>query len=120
MADRLFDTQALIPARPAASARTGRPVSARTLAQRDSERRRLGAMHARHGHGPEGQTCRNCAFLERHTYAKTYLKCRRYNVTSSEATDWRAKWPACGAFEVHVPQKRISASPRDAKGPDAE
>lgn len=99
MGDKLFDTQPLLPERPEFSDRTGRPVSKRTLAQREKERRRLQAMHARHGHGPEGRTCRDCMFLERHRFNKTYLKCRRYNVTSSEATDWRASWPACGAFQ---------------------
>ena len=100
MDDKLFDTEPLLPERPPVSTRTGRPLSKRTLAQRDSERRRLGAMHARHGHGPEGQTCRNCTFLLRRGYTKSILKCRRYNVTSYEATDWRAGWPACGAFQL--------------------
>jgi hypothetical protein len=102
MADTLFDTHPLIPATDLVSPRTGRPVSKRTLAQRASERRRLAFMHASHGHGPEGVSCRDCVFLERHRYTKTYLKCRRYNVTSSEATDWRASWPACGAYQVKL------------------
>jgi hypothetical protein len=99
MNETLFDIQPLLTPRDETSPLTGRPVSKRTLAQRTSERRRLATMHARHGHGPEGVSCRNCIFLERHRYTKTYLKCRRYNVTSSEATDWRASWPSCGAFE---------------------
>lgn len=99
MDDTLFDTEPLIFGRPVISKRTGQPVSKRTLAQRQSERRRLGLMHARHGHGPEGQICRECLFLQRVGRARTYLKCRGYNVTRSEATDWRAGWPACGAFQ---------------------
>lgn len=96
----LFDTEPLIPRCSPVSERTGQPLSKRTLAQRDAERRRLNAMHARFGHGPEGQACRDCVFLLRQRYTKTILKCRRYNVTSSEATDWRARWPACGAFQL--------------------
>lgn len=99
MDDTLFDIQPLIFGKPATSTRTGKPLSKRTLAQRASARRRLGLMHARHGHGPDGQTCKNCRYLTRIRYANTYLKCSRYNVSSSEATDWRARWPACGAFK---------------------
>lgn len=99
--DTLFDTEPLILTfgEGRVSARTGRPLSKRTLAQRASERRRLATMHGKHGHGPDGQTCKSCAFLKRHAGAgSSWLKCRRYGVTRSEASDWRAKWPACGAF----------------------
>lgn len=30
--------------------------------------------------------------------ASSFLKCKLAGVTSSEASDWRAKWPACGAW----------------------
>lgn len=57
----------------------------------------------KHGHaavpgtGPEGETCGSCAFLERQKYANTYMKCRLMRVywTQSEATDVRARDPAC-------------------------
>lgn len=62
---------------------------------------RLAKMHQRYGRGPEGVTCKDCVFLERHRPGRTsFLKCRRAGVSASNATDWRAKWSACGAYEV--------------------
>lgn len=63
---------------------------------------RRAKMHARHGHGPEGQTCTGCVHLIRHYTGGTrsFLKCDLQAVSRSEASDWRAKWPACGAYRA--------------------
>lgn len=71
--------------------------------RRESENRRLGKMHAQHGHGADGQTCKGCVFLVhkngwRVNGGKSFLKCERYNAGGYDSTDWRSKWPACGAY----------------------
>jgi len=91
-------------------------VSKRTEADRQGQLRRLGSMHAKHGHGPEGVTCKECAHLIRKAahggmsqrsaeragqvlHGKTFLKCELYNVNGYEGSDWRAFWPACGQLQ---------------------
>ena len=60
---------------------------------------RLAKMHQRYGRR-DGQVCRDCVFLLRmRPNRKTFLKCEKAGVSASDATDWRAKWTACGAFE---------------------
>jgi hypothetical protein len=66
---------------------------------RHAERRRQALMVARCGPGPAA-TCEACFFLKRTGYSKVYLKCARYGDSRSEATDWRAKWPACGGYRA--------------------
>ena len=47
-----------------------------------------------------GKTCEDCPHLIRHCYrGKNYYKCGVYGDSSSEATDWRLKWTACGGFD---------------------
>ena len=47
----------------------------------------------------EGHTCALCTHLKHHWYHdKSYYKCEVYGDSSSEATDWRKKWTACGAY----------------------
>jgi len=99
VAERLFpESQPLIVHRPG-------KVSKRTQAQRAAEIRRLGSMHNRHGHGPEGQQCGACAHIVRRSWdgRKTFLKCELYNSKGYEGTDWRARWPACGQFTRRAP-----------------
>ncbi|HWB15943.1 MAG TPA: hypothetical protein VG538_06000 [Vicinamibacterales bacterium] len=63
------------------------------------EARRQAEMVRRHGVGPEGATCGECAsFVTVEGNTRNYLKCRRYGLSRAESTDWRAKWAACGAF----------------------
>ncbi len=73
-------------------------VSDRTMRDRRRAAERLHVMHIAHGKGPEDRLCRGCVSLTRHGY-RGFLKCARYRVSSSEATDWRAKWRSCGAYE---------------------
>jgi len=74
--------------------------SQRQQATRRSEAARQAVMRRQFGPGPAGVTCKTCAHLIRVPGGRhVYLKCARYRISASEATDWRAKWPACGAFE---------------------
>ncbi len=73
-------------------------MTKRAIARRRQEARRLLAMHTLHGAGPEGAACRRCVFLSRHRQAGTWLKCDRAGSRQRPAGDWRARWPACGAY----------------------
>jgi len=57
-------------------------------------------MHHLHGRAPT-QQCRTCAYLIRYHKAGRvqYKKCNQARVSHSTATDWRAKWPACGLWQ---------------------
>lgn len=55
------------------------------------------------GSGPDGATCKSCAWFRRVPYHdKTFLKCGRmeFRWSHGEATDIRASWPACREFEA--------------------
>ena len=59
------------------------------------------ALVARYGSGPEGARCGTCAHFRKFDYHdQRYAKCDLYGISHSEATDWRAKWAACGKYEV--------------------
>ena len=66
--------------------------------QRAPRPRRHGEMVRLYGPCP-GRRCGQCAHLVRRRYARTYLKCEVAGETASAATDWRAKWDACGKWE---------------------
>ena len=55
-------------------------------------------MHAVFGATP-GRTCGHCIHLRRYRQGATWFKCARANHTAGAATDWRARWPACGLYE---------------------
>ncbi len=61
--------------------------------------KRLQIMHNRYGKS-EGNTCGNCAHFLRIQFSRTYFKCDLTNMSHSAATDWHARWPACGKFEA--------------------
>ena len=46
-----------------------------------------------------GFTCGSCAHLTRRGH-QGYFKCSRFGISASAATDWRAKYHACGLFEA--------------------
>ncbi|MBQ1779663.1 MAG: hypothetical protein IIZ93_16035 [Acidaminococcaceae bacterium] len=65
----------------------------------DCKGRKIEAMYSMFGVFA-GKTCEDCPHLVRHCYhGKNYYKCRVYGDSSSEATDWRLKWTACGGFD---------------------
>ncbi len=77
-----------------ASGKESRSARTRRLAAE-----RLSKMHLRYGRDADHK-CADCHHLRRLRYANTYLKCEVYGITGSEASDWRAKWTACGKFEA--------------------
>jgi hypothetical protein len=83
------------------SAPTRSSVSARTAVWHRRAAERVAKMHQRFGSAPEGTKCQGCAsFVARGHHDGTHRKCVKAGVSCSEATDWRGKWPACGAFEA--------------------
>ena len=49
--------------------------------------------------------CGECSNFARGQYHGKWLqKCERYGLSHSEATDWAQKWPACGMFDVAMPE----------------
>lgn len=76
---------------------------ATTKAEARRERHRaslVGRMVTLYGRGPEGATCGQCRHLRAKQYAGRYLKCAFGPQSNGPATDWRARWPACGKFEA--------------------
>ena len=71
----------------------------------------IAAMHRAYGRF-DGVKCRTCPHLEAYANASNtryWYKCRIYGVSSSQATDWRIGFEACGAF-------RISPEEAEARG----
>lgn len=66
-------------------------------------KRKIEAMHEEYG--TSQNLCKCCPHFRRYMTParRIVLKCRAYGVTRSEATDWRANWPACGMFDKQLP-----------------
>ena len=54
-------------------------------------------MHSMFGEFPEHK-CGECSNLYKNTYSRSYWKCGVWGQSSSESSDWRKKWTACGMF----------------------
>jgi hypothetical protein len=81
-----------------------RPKETRAETRHRLEQVRQETMRQRHGPGPEGQTCAGCwhwVSVEGNT--RYYRKCEVYGISQAESTDWRGRWPACGAFVENTP-----------------
>lgn len=80
----------------------GDPINLRgeTRSERDRRlaKRRWLFMQQKYGKGPAGLSCGTCLHLRRPHHSGKYFKCALYGISSSEATDWRAKWPTCGRY----------------------
>ena len=60
--------------------------------------RKIDLMHRTFGKD-DAHKCRECSNILRDSYhGRTYIKCRVYGCTNSEASDWVLKWTACGMF----------------------
>ena len=59
-------------------------------------------LHRAYGATP-GKHCADCTFLQRIQMGSRFLKCARSHPTASSATDWRARWPACGLYQENIP-----------------
>jgi hypothetical protein len=46
----------------------------------------------------EGRQCQQCEFFVRIQMGGTYFKCSKSRMSHGPATDWRARWVACGLF----------------------
>lgn len=59
------------------------------------------AMIRANGQGPADTTCKGCRHLIRSGgHSKSFLKCNLTLMTNGAASDWRAKWLACGRYET--------------------
>ena len=68
--------------------------------------KKISKMHGQHGK-IEGKICKDCPNLKRYTHhytRKKYRKCEAYGVTSSIASDWAEKYPACGLHGEDIHQ----------------
>lgn len=62
--------------------------------------RGLADMHRVYGRD-DAHTCGACIQFERLRRGNsTFAKCRLARRSASRATDWAARWPACGKFTV--------------------
>lgn len=61
--------------------------------------RKIELMYSFFGILKEKRQCKECSHFHRYMYRdKYYRKCDIYGETNSEASDWAAKYRACGAF----------------------
>lgn len=61
--------------------------------------RKIDLMHELFGEIPD-RKCKDCQHLCSYTANRKWYKCAVYGESSSEATDWRLKWTACGMIDV--------------------
>ena len=61
--------------------------------------KKIDLMHEIFGENP-GHKCAECKNLSSYTANGKWYKCSCYGDTSSEATDWRLKYTACGLFNM--------------------
>jgi hypothetical protein len=54
---------------------------------------------ALYGPGPEGEICKDCAYLVGRCLSKVIYKCCLRENTCSQKTDHRLRWPACAKFQ---------------------
>jgi len=59
---------------------------------------RIRVMRAMYGKRDD-KKCRTCKFLEHYKQSASWMKCKFSKHTGGTATDWKARWPACGKFE---------------------
>jgi hypothetical protein len=54
------------------------------------------------GRGPQGETCKTCAYYLRVLKSRVYLKCGLTDWTNGPATDIRAGDPACEKWKAET------------------
>lgn len=62
--------------------------------------KKIDLMHELFGSGHPSDKCGTCMHLMRYTANRSYFKCECYGETSSDASDWRKKYPSCGLYNV--------------------
>lgn len=65
-----------------------------SIKHRGRAMKKIDRMYQYFGHG-EG-TCKDCSNLVTYEQSRKWYKCAVYGLSSSEATDFRLKWGACG------------------------
>jgi len=75
----------------------GQPVTP-AMRRRARAHQRQQSMVLKYGTGPPDTQCRSCQHLICGGRIR-FFKCALYGDSASEATDWRKKWPACGAYQ---------------------
>lgn len=63
--------------------------------------RMIDAMY--HYYGKSTGRCENCPHFVKTEWDRVYYKCTVYGVSSSEATDWRKSYTACGLIDKPFP-----------------
>lgn len=61
--------------------------------------RKIDLMHKLFGE-ISNRKCKDCQHLHCYTANRKWYKCEVYGESSSEATDWRLKWTACGMIDI--------------------
>lgn len=74
-------------------------------------RRKIDAMYAEYGLSTCGRCGDCCNFVSGRYHDRYYSKCVAYGLTHSEATDWRAKYLACGLFNKPFDQLKPKRRP---------
>lgn len=54
------------------------------------------------GPGPDAHKCKDCVFLIRKEYARTYYKCKFRGNTNGSATDHKVNWQSCSKFVLDL------------------
>lgn len=68
-------------------------------------RRKITAMHDAYGIAHPPHVCKDCRHFFVYDYHdRRYFKCQAYGLSNGEATDWRAKYPACGLYNQQKPE----------------
>lgn len=66
--------------------------------------------------GRSGQNkCKDCSHFSEHMMSRKYFKCDVYGESASEATDWRANYPACGLFNKFTSYVNVYKLAREEK-----
>lgn len=60
---------------------------------------KIEAMHKQYGI-TLGAECGDCVNFRRYRANRVYFKCMAYGNSSSEATDWRCHYKACGLYNI--------------------
>lgn len=77
--------------------------------------RKIELMHDIFGIDEEHK-CGECDNFGEHRYDKLYYKCAVYGISSSEASDWRKKYTACGMFNKEYTGRPIIELRKHAGG----
>lgn len=74
----------------------------------EDAKKKIGRMYEYFGRAQSPDAiCKNCKNLKSYTANRKYYKCRCYGDTSSEATDWRLGWLACGLYNQNYDGKPV-------------